>query len=100
MLFNTWTRNVITQYYGQNNIYIINGEHDNIHFMTDTLTYNNVQLIDSSGEQIIKVVVRPNKSNINETINNNDYLASKYIIYIIRKEDGRQIVDRIIAVNE
>ena len=100
MLFNTWTRNIISQYYGTNNQYIINGEHDNIHFVTDTLTYNNVQLINSNGDQTIKVVVRPNKSNINEQIDNNDYLYPKYIVYINRQSDGRQIVDSITGVNE
>lgn len=100
MLFNTWTRNTISQYYGINNQYIINGEHDNIHFYTDTLTYNNVQLINSSGEQNIKVVVRPNKSNINDIINNDDYLAPKYIVYINRQSDGRQLVESITPVNE
>ena len=99
MLFNTWTRNIISQYYGPNNQYIINGEHDNIHFVTDTLTYNNVQLINSNGDQTIKVVVRPNKSNINEAISN-EYLYPKYIVYINRQSDGRQIVDSITGVNE
>ena len=99
MLFNTWTRNIISQYYGPNNQYIINGEHDNIHFVTDTLTYNNVQLINSNGDQTIKVVVRPNKSNINEPISN-EYLYPKYIVYINRQSDGRQIVDSITGVNE